>query len=54
MFSPWGLWEQMEKEKVALVDGFLASAINKSRRLVVSVGIPKLTYFNCAVSFEIC
>lgn len=31
MFSPLGLWEQLEKEEVALVDGFLASAIDKSR-----------------------
>lgn len=53
MFSPLGLWEQMETEKVALVDRFLVSAINKSRRLVVNVRIPKLLYFNCTVSFEI-
>lgn len=53
MFSPLGLWEQTETEKVALVDTFMVSAINKSRRLVVNVRIPKLLYFNCTVSFEI-
>lgn len=52
-YSPLGLGEQMEKKKVALVGGFLVSAINKSRRLVVSVRIPKLLYFNYTVSFEI-
>lgn len=31
MFRLLGLWEQMKEEKVALVDGFLVSAINKSR-----------------------
>lgn len=31
IFSLLGLWEQMKKEKVALVDGFLVSAITKNR-----------------------
>lgn len=48
MFSLLGLWEQMKKEKVGLVDGFLVSAITKNRSFA------KLLFsFNCTVSFEI-
>lgn len=53
MFSPLGFWEQIEKEKVALVDGFLVSAITKrADDWVVSVRIPKLLYFAGTMSFE--
>lgn len=52
MFSPLGLWEQLEKEEVALVDGFLASALRRAE-VVVSERISKLLYFNRTVSFEI-
>ena len=43
MFSLLGLWEQMKQEEVALVDGFLGSAVRSSRNFSCMC-LPKLLF----------